>query len=196
MVSRDVRLRVAFNLKPNITFLHNSCYPVPITLSKPAYPTRRHRAFRNESSTSQILSDQQLLIHGANCLGEALKTASELCDELQPAKTSAIAGFSGDLGLTEVWATLDSGASLGLISSEQASDLNATVLKSPRTYSLSTSSGLVNASEIASLQFPNLSHPIAPLILDQSPVCLSVGELVQDFGYSEKWDSGGYELKG
>ena len=188
-------LRVSFKLKPSTFVLNNPCNPYPNKRARPEYPTKRHKAFRvmrtSEQTRTRKFAEDSLL-----ALDAGLHSASELCIALGLENTHALAAYlEGGLGFKEVWATLDSGASLGLISGSEALTLNATVLKSPRTYSLSTANGLVNANELASLKFPALSHSISPLILENSPFCISTGELVRDHGYSEKWDSEGYELK-
>jgi hypothetical protein len=97
----------------------------------------------------------------------ALHTASELSTTLGLALAANLKG-NLELESKDVWATLDSGASLGLISESEALNLNATVIPSPIAYSLSTANGLVNASNLASLKFPALDHTVTPIILDNS----------------------------
>ena len=195
MTENRSKLRVSFKLKPYKFPLNNPCNPSIYRNVKPEYPTKRHKAFRVMKTSAQILT--RSYVETSICAVDAgLHLASELCLSLGLAKTAALTAYMHDgLGFKEVWATLDSGASLGLISESEALNLNATVLPSPKPYSLSTANSAINASNLASLKFPSLNHAVTLIILENSPFCLSVGELVQDYGYSEKWDSKGYELK-
>ena len=105
--------RVSFNLKPSILPLNNPYNSYLYKRVKPQYPTKRTRAFRSEKTSEQILV-RAYKEKAINSVDAGLHIALELCLSLGIAKTAAMTAYMHEgFGLRDIWATLDSGASLG-----------------------------------------------------------------------------------
>ena len=169
-------LRVSFSKSEPSMHSYTTDYPAEsesgvesesgiVTTSTHKYPTKINKQFKAGMTTKQAASMYSNTTKKRD-RHHAVRIARVLSLDVQRFQQKACSAL---LARRDVWATIDSGASKGLIGKGEAEELGMDLPHSNNSYILSTANGITETTELVSKWFPNLEFPVEALLLDKSP---------------------------